>query len=253
MWPWETGIVWTYGLDWKPVPTSRTPLAYTPWLDQLDADSLASADGPQRVLRHAAGPPADSALALAKATPYSIDHRYGAWDSPAATRALLCHFEALRTTPRYQVLGRVPNRCGSPRLLSSKQTGYGQQVRIPKPRGHDQVVFARIHGTPPSGLEALRAFFFRAPISYVAFDSKAVYRVVPNVLADGPILDASAGTDFPKPFALAPQARTVALFKQGGALTTRPRLRFDFYAMRVRPLQPHRGHVRGRDRTSSRS
>ncbi|MGH2964524.1 MAG: hypothetical protein ACRDMH_03955, partial [Solirubrobacterales bacterium] len=233
VWPWESGIAWAYGLDWKPLPTSRTTNAYTPRLDELTARFLASPDGPQRVLRHA--DIYTQAAILPKATPISTDGRYGAYDAPAATLALLCNFNALRTTPRYQVLGRVADRCGPERPLGSTTAAYGQPVRVPKPPGPHQIVFVRVHGAAPSGLEALRTFLYRPPIRYIVFDGTKRYRLVPGVAQDGLILEAPDDTDFPRPFALAPGARTIELRKAAGPLSSDHELDFDFYAMRVRP------------------
>lgn len=244
VWPWETGIVWAYGLDWKPLPRFHTQGAYTSWLDQRNADALASPDGPQRILRHGTNPVAIEG-APTPATPYGIDGRYAAYDSPASSLAMLCNFEALRTTERYEVLRRVGDRCGPPRLVSSTSARYGQSVGIPRPpRAHD-VVFARIHGAAPSGTESVRTFLFRSAVRYVVFNGKLQYRVVPNVLGDGLILDAPPSTDFPRRFALAPEARTVGLLKDSTWLSPARRLRFDFFAMRVRPIS---GLIQSRSR-----
>jgi hypothetical protein len=231
VWPWQTGIVWAYGLRWSPVPMFQTPTAYTSWLDQRNADALASSEGPERILRHATtGVPPGGAI-------YSIDARYAAYDAPAASLAMLCHFEALRTTPRYQVLGRVPDRCGAPRFLSSTDASYGQSVSVPRSPGRHEVVFARIDNASPSGIESLRALVYRAVPRYIAFDGRTTYRVVPDVLDDGLILDAPPRSDFPAPFSLAPNARTVTLLKDATALSPERELRYDFFAMRVRPQQ----------------
>jgi hypothetical protein len=247
VWPRETGIVWAYGLNWKPLPIPPTYAAYTSWLDERNAAALASLQGPQRVLRLYPNGIEGSLLSMA-----TIDGRYAAWDSPAATLAMLCHFEALRTTQRYQVLGRVRDRCGQPRPLSSTSAGYGQDVGVPKPpRPHD-IVFVRINGAAPSGIEAVRTFLYRAEVREVVFDGKLVYRVVPNVLGDGLILDAPPGTDFPRPFALAPNARTIRIRKDPAPLSPDHQLRFDFYAMRVSPKQ-RADRARGTDRERTRS
>jgi hypothetical protein len=148
---------------------------------------------------------------------------------------MLCHFRALRTTQRYQVLGRVPNRCGRPRLLRSTPAEYGQQVGIPRPPGRDDIVFARIHGAAPTGVEALRTLFYRPLPTYIVFNGRTSYRLVPTVAADGLILRARLDLDFPKPFGLAPNARTMGLLKDTGPFSPHHGLSFDFYAMRVRP------------------
>ena len=191
VWPWEVGIAWAYGLNWSPVPKFQSPSAYTAWLDQRDAEALTSSGGPQRILRHSTGGPPG------RPNTYSVDARYAPYDAPATSLAMLCNFEALRTTSRYQVLGRTPNRCGPPRALSSTEASYGQSVRVPKALGPNEIVFARIHNASPSGIEALRTLFYRAVPRYIAFDGRATYRVVPGVLEDGLILDAPPGSDFP--------------------------------------------------------
>jgi len=236
VWPWETGIVWAYGLDWKPLPVFHSTSAYNTWLDDRAASALASPQGPQRILRHAtSGTVPKGKSSRNSASRYSIDGRYGAYDSPAATLAMLCHFRALRTTERYQVLGRVPNRCGRPRLLRSTPAEYGQQVGIPRPPGRDDIVFARIHGAAPTGVEALRTLFYRPLPTYIVFNGRTSYRLVPTVAADGLILRARPDLDFPKPFGLAPNARTMGLLKDTGPFSPHHGLSFDFYAMRVRP------------------
>ena len=229
VWPWEVGIAWAYGLNWSPVPKFQSPSAYTSWLDQRDAEALTSSAGPQRILRHSTGGP------HGRPNTYSVDARYAPYDAPATSLAMLCNFEALRTTPRYQVLGRTANRCGAPRALSSTEASYGQSVRVPKAPGPNEIVFARVHNASPSGIESLRTFFYRAVPRYIAFDGGDTYRVVPGVLTDGLILDAPPRSDFPTPFRLSPNARTITLLKDDAVLSPDRELDFDFYEMRVRP------------------
>jgi hypothetical protein len=236
VWPWEIGIAWAYGLDWKPPPVFHSTSAYTSWLDDRAASGFASPRGPQRILRHGTNPNAiEGPRSLGSATRYGIDGRYLAYDAPAATLAMLCNFSALRTTERYQVLGRVPDRCGPPRLLRSTSAEYGQQVGIPRPPGRDDVVFVRVHGAAPSGVEALRTLLYRPLPTYIVFNGRKSYHLVPTVAGDGLILTARPELDFPKPFALAPNPRTVELLKDSGPFSPHHGLSFDFYAMRVRP------------------
>jgi hypothetical protein len=242
--PWESAIAWAYGLDWRPLPVTPLNAVYTSWLDQRDADALASYAGPQRILRHVREPllralPEFRPVARG-GTPFyatSFNGRYAPYDSPASTLTMLCNFRALRTTLRYQVLGRVADRCGEPRLLSSTRADYGQDVPVPEPPGRHQVVFMRVYGATPAGIEAVRTFLYFPPLRFVVFDGRATYRVVPDVLSDGLILDAPRLSDFPKPFPLAPNARAVAIRKDAAPLSPDRELRFDFYAMRVPPAR----------------
>jgi hypothetical protein len=225
--PWELGVMWAYGLRWDPLPVLQNE-AYTPRLDDLNAAALSSPSGPERILR----------LDPRRIEPglyptAALDNRYPAHDSPAARLAMLCHYRAIRTTPDWQVLRRVPNRCSTPDSLDSVRTSYGTEVRVPAPRGRGEVVFARVHGAAVSGLERLRAFAYRAPARAVRFDGnpKSTYRLIPATAEDGLLMRTPPAADYPAPFSLGPRARTVTFLKGG----SRAALTVDFYAIRVRP------------------
>jgi hypothetical protein len=49
--PWDTTLIWAYGLDWYPLPVFPY-LAYAPRLDRLDAVAMESPSGPELLLRH---------------------------------------------------------------------------------------------------------------------------------------------------------------------------------------------------------
>jgi hypothetical protein len=242
VWPWESGIAWAYGLDWRPLPVTPSTAVYTSWLDQWNANALGSYEGPQRILRHVRQPalralpqfrsPAQEGLSF-YAT--SINGRYSPYDAPATTLAMLCHFRALRTTGRYQVLGRVSDRCGQMRFLASARADYGQAIPVPEASGRHQVVLARVFGAAPVGIEAVLTFLYRPPLRFMVFDDSATYRVVPGLLSNVLLLDAPRFSDFPKPFPVAPNVRAVAIRKDAAVLSPDRGLRFDFYAMRIRP------------------
>ena len=86
--PWEVGLVWAYDLNWQPLPVMQDYQAYTPYLDRLNADALAAADGPEYVLRH---------LAYGDGR-QGIDGHYAPFDAPAETRTMLCGFRPLITS-----------------------------------------------------------------------------------------------------------------------------------------------------------
>src|SRR5205823_12643891 len=122
------------------------------------------------------------------------------------------------------------DRCGATRLLGSVDSGYGRNVRVPR-AGRNQVVFARIHGAGISGLERLRTLLYRSTFRNVVVNGGAAgYRLVPGTAADGLIMSAPRSVDFPVPYRLSPDVRTLELTGASGSL------RFDFYAMPVRPL-----------------
>ena len=86
--PSEVTVAWANDLDWRPLPVFQPYMAWTEDLDRRNAETMASDDGPQRILRQ-------NLNALG---------RYPAFESPAAMIAMLCTFEALRTTEEWQVL-----------------------------------------------------------------------------------------------------------------------------------------------------
>ncbi len=217
--PSEAAIAWTYGLKWDPLPVFQNYSAYTSALDRLNSNALRSSQGPRRILR------GDPRIAALRVVP-SIDGRFAPWDPPEQAIAMLCNYVSLQTTANWQVLGKVPDRCGPPRLIDSIHTQYGQTVRIP-PADTGTLLFARISGAAVSGLERFQSFLYHAGLRYIVVNGWARFRLIPGTAADGLIMDASPRVDYPVPFALRPAARTIKLTGSSGPL------RIDLYQMPV--------------------
>jgi hypothetical protein len=215
VYPQEIGAVWAYGLEWRPLPVVQAYSAYTEQLDSRNAEELASPQGPERILRENVAP---------------IDSRYQGFESPAAMIAMLCNFEPLRTTKRWQVLGRVPDRCDEPTPLDAVETTYGKPVEVPR-AGRNRVVVARVRGIQVGGLERVGTFLYRSRTREVAFDDGPGYRLVPGTAADGLLLRAPRPIDFPAPFAIAPHARTIGFYL--GGQESSDQITVEFEAMRV--------------------
>lgn len=218
--PWETGVVWAYRLDWAPLPVYQDVTAYTSELDRLNSDALRSPTGPDRILQE------NTTLVAPEYPRAAIDGRWPAWDPPAQSIAMLCNYVPLQTTPRWQVLGKVPDRCGEPEPIGSTRTRYGEAVSVPAAES-GSIVFAKIYGAGVSGLERLRTTAYRAAPRYVVVNGAAIYRLVPGTATDGLIMNSGPRADYPGPYALSPGARTIALEGKSGTL------RVDLYAMRV--------------------
>lgn len=220
--PLEIGAAWAYDLSWRPLPVIQGYQAYTPALDDLNVKALANSSRPTAILRQ-------NTAAFGSSPATSIDNRNVSWDPPAAARAMLCNYRAVRTTQRWQVLYPTADRCGQARQIGHLEVETGQPVRVPPPpRG--TVVFARIHGFGVSGLEQLRTFLYRARQRTATVNGTRTWRVVPATAADGLILAAAPGVDFPPPFALAPSAHTLTLQVAGDPNRN---IEIDFYAQRI--------------------
>jgi hypothetical protein len=220
VYPQEIGAAWAYGLEWDPLPVVQAYSAYTEELDSRNAEELASPNGPQLILRQNVAP---------------IDSRYQGFESPAAMKAMLCNFEPLRTTQRWQVLGRVPDRCAEPTPLETVETTYGRPVKIPR-AGPGRVVVARVRGLPADGLERLVTLLYRSRTREVAFDRRHGHRLVPGTAENGLLVEAPPRIDFPGPFAIAPKARAITFYKGGEASSDA--IMVEFESMRVEPGIP---------------
>ena len=220
--PWEIGIAWAYDLNWSPLPVFQGYQDYTEELDRINADEVASADGPARILR------VNPAEVIGEYPTRTIDGRYPSWDPPGQALATLCHFQPLRTTTRFQVLGRTDDRCGEPQPAGTADAAEGEAVQVPA-AGPGKVVFARIEGVGVSGLEKLTTLLFRARFRYAALDGLPAVRVVPGTATDGLLLRGDPTVTGTGPFAQAPQTRSISMSGAGDDL------RYEFFRMSVAP------------------
>jgi hypothetical protein len=229
--PWETALTWAYGLDWHPQPVLPI-LAYSPYLDRLDAEAMASPDGPQAILRHRPcgaylGPPFAGCEAWVAVGPTFMPH-----EEPRATIAMFCNFEPARTTPKLQVLIRVPDRCGKPRFLFSQNLDDFEESRIPAP-GPGEAIFAKVHGLEPRGPERLRTFLYRAAERFERLDGEYTFRVVPGTMEDGVILRVPPRLNFPQPFPVTFNASTIDFETVPGRGVSTGDYRIDYFALPV--------------------
>lgn len=128
--------------------------AYTPTLDKLDAEALASKRAPERILLSSGG---------------SIDGRVLSFDEGMTSRGLLCRYEPMRATSTFVVLGRSADRCSRSVPLSAVRADWGQAVPVPSP-GPGSLVYVRIGGVEVGGLEKLRSLLFKPNNREVVLD-----------------------------------------------------------------------------------
>jgi hypothetical protein len=230
--PWEAAAAWAYELDWRPLPVFQNYSAYTPQLDRLNSQMVESPEGPERLLRE------NQQVVDSEFPTADLDNRFPGWDPPEQARAVLCNFAPLYTSERWQVLGRVKDRCDPSRALGTVEAAAGEAVAVPTP-GRDGIVFVRIAGAGVSGLERLQTILFHAGSRHLTVNGETRYRLVPETAGDGLMLRADPAVVGPHsqavepgPFDPIPEARTIAV--DGGA----DHLTYSFYEMRVRRPWP---------------
>jgi hypothetical protein len=215
--PNEINVLWAYQLPWKPIPIFQSYTAFTADLDARNAAAYESADGPERVLRHAIP---------------AIDGRNPAWESPAAIRAMLCNFREVVTVAPWQVLERVPNRCGAPRLLRETAARIGSPITVPPTLGLRTIVYMKLDGVAVSGVERISTTAYRARDRTLTFAGSGPWRLVPGTAADGLLVRIPPAVDLPAPFSLAQPERSFVVGR--GADSVGDPIRARFYAVDVR-------------------
>lgn len=218
--PWEISVAWAYEMDWRPLPVFQNYSAYTSRLDRLNAEAAESPAGPERILRE------NPLLVFPEFKTEDVDRRFTGWDPPEQARAVLCHFAPLHTTERWQVLGRVRDRCGEPRPAGSAEAGEGEPVDVPVPR-QGEAVFVRIRGAGVEGLERITTSLFHARTRRLIVNGGRSYRLLPETAGDGLLLRGRGRFAAPGPFSPFPGARTIAVTGAGDGL------RFEFFRVQV--------------------
>ncbi|HEX6603197.1 MAG TPA: hypothetical protein VF030_11210 [Solirubrobacterales bacterium] len=223
--PWEAGVAWAYDLNWQPLPVMQSYVAYSPSLDALNAAALAGADAPEAILRH-------RPESVGGTGGGGIDDRFPGWESPAAMQAMLCNYRTVRTSSRWQLLERAPNRCGEPRSIGTVEASTNEPIVIPRAPGGDDLVFARVEGLSPTGAESIRTALYRSRERSVALGERGTWRLVAATAADGLILRAPVSADFAAPFSVAPNVDDLTLEIDGA--DRRP-ISIEFFAQRIGP------------------
>jgi len=165
--PLQASVMWAYPeLAWRPLPVFQSINAVTPVLDQLNADALTGPHGPERILREVL---------------VGLDNRNPDFESPAANLAMLCNYRELTAGDRWQVLGRVPSRCGAAVPVGSVRAKAGDRVQVPAPPvGTPALLLARVHGVDASALSAAAALVYKTPETYMETDDGNRFRLVPE-------------------------------------------------------------------------
>lgn len=143
--PWDASVAWVYRLNWHPLPVFQSYMAYTPRLDHLNADALASPSGPQTILHQS----------------LALDGRIPRFQSPSANVEMLCRYSMVEFGSDWNLFARnASSRCGRGRTLGSYSAHQGTPVTVPVSAG-DEMVVAHFEGLDPGLVGNIRALLLR--------------------------------------------------------------------------------------------
>jgi len=184
---WEDSLAVAYPqLQWDPVPVLQSYSAYTTYLDNLDASFLSSGRAPERLLYQ----------------PATIDLRDPFWDPPATIEAMYCHYEQVGVSGEWQVLARVPDRCGRATLIGVANAHFGQPVAVPAANGEMELatfslsspLWARAEGL------ALKPPQLQLTTWSEGTGTPTTYRFIPGTAGDAHVLAVPASLGYSREF-----------------------------------------------------
>jgi hypothetical protein len=197
--PWQIGVMYAYPeIKWRPQPVFQAYSAYTPYLDQMNAALLASQEAPERML-----------WLTSPDVGLSIDYRNVWFDAPEAKLQMVCRYLPLESTPNWQVLGRVPDRCGSPATVETVTTVAGASVSVPAnlPPG---ILTVRVTGVGRDLRSRFVSLAYKAPPWYLSL-GKAKYRVPLGTTSDSEIIGTTTNVGYLDALALGQPPDTVTV------------------------------------------
>ena len=201
---------------WSPEPVVQAYSAYTTYLDDLGSAFLASPRAPQMV--------------LVWPLQFGFDSRDPYMDPPTTEMVIYCHYHQLRARGPWQVLQRVPDRCGRPAVIARERTRFGEPVDVPGAPGR-MVVASFSFGLPL--LSKIDGALLKPPDVYLRVWSgdrqPVTYRFVTGTQADEHVVSVPSALGYSAPFAPPPLRRLEIL--GGGWATGHGSIAITFWAL----------------------
>lgn len=221
--PWQAAIAYAYPeMIWRPEPVFQAYSAYTPYLDQLNASFLAGDKAADRMLWLS---PSGAAL--------SIDWRNFWFDAPAAKVEMLCRYVPLASTPTWQVLGRVADRCAAPITVATVTTSAGQPVAVPSNLSPG-IVTVRVSGVGKDLLSRLVTLAYETPPWYLT-EGRNKGRLPPGTASDPLVLGATTDVGYKDALALQAPPDTITVGPDPGAVGYGSPVTLEFQVIPVEP------------------
>ncbi|MFV8315932.1 hypothetical protein [Mycobacterium sp. 23] len=218
--PYETSVIWAYNLAWRPAPVFATYSAYTPALDKLNGEALASS--PDFVLQR-----------ISATSPASgIDNRLSTQESPLYYRALLCNYTVSGVENGWALFTRAKQRCGPLVPLAEVDLPQKAPVAVPTPQEADLAILVGIDVDRSIADELFQGTIVPLTTFSIVINDGAYRLITPNLKEPFLIVSPSAvnGTN------LAIDAHKIDVVRARPLGQTGVHARLRFYSMRVSPV-----------------
>jgi hypothetical protein len=187
--PWEDMVAWADPeARWSPEPVVQSYSAYTTYLDDLGSAFLASPRAPRMV--------------LVWPLQFGFDAQDPYMGPPTTEMVLYCHYDQVSVRGPWQVLQRVPNRCGRQVVIARERARFGEPVNVPGAPGR-MVVASFSFGLPL--LATLDGALLKPPDVYLRVWSgnrpPVTYRFVTGTEADAHVVSVPSTLGYSAPFA----------------------------------------------------
>ena len=225
--PYEQNVAWTYPkIRFDPLPVIQDYSAYTPSLDQLDVNYLASPDAPRFILRQPG---------------VAIDGRDPGFEPPATQLAIECRYRQVAGGPSWQLLERVIDRCGLLRPIKTVTTGFRHWVAVPSAPAGDAIV-ARFQLSLGLAYK-LEAFLFKPEGVSIQYNDNPnnSWRFITPTAPDSHVLQAASTLGYYGGSVPAPMTSLRFTIERGYPTTTG--VKVQFYEIPVAPVTGGNGEV----------
>ncbi len=225
--PWEQNVAWAYPrIRFDPLPVIQDYSAYTPSLDQLDANYLASADAPRFILRQPG---------------MAADGRNPAFEPPTTQVEIDCRYHQVAGDVQWQLLERGEDRCGQLRYLETVSTGFGHWVAVPPATPGDAVI-ARFR-LSLGWFSSLEALVFKPGSVYMQYDGSPLnsWRFITATAPDLHLLRAPSTLNYYRGFV--PPPVSSLRFTVAGGYPTESGVKVSFYRLHEKSAPGGNGEV----------
>ena len=169
--PSEAALAVAYELNWNPVPVFQAHVAYTSYLDHLNADAAREAPSDQVMLR------------LPDRT---IDGRNVRWETPQYLLTLACDYTQVLSDDRWSLMVHDTPRCGERQPLEPQHLDADEVIAVPD-GDPDTIVVASFEPDPEGIVTRLSHAALKDWSGFVVTADDKPY-MLPERLASGPLL-----------------------------------------------------------------